>query len=123
MSIIDIAHKGLWLASKAKTEPFTLHDGDLCPTDWGQDDHRSNVALAYRNRERADQFYHLDTDRLTLCAHALTHYAELCRAVLGNSAALAGARAANLVLEKRHDEVWRKNGELRAELAREKGPT
>ena len=93
MSIIDIAHEGLWLSSKSKTEPFIFNGNDLCPTDWGQNEHRSNVTLAYRNRVRADQFYHLDTDRLTLCAHALTHYAELCRAVLGNSAALAAARA------------------------------
>jgi len=93
VSIIDIAHKGLWLASKAKTEPFIFNGNDLCPTDWGQNEHRSDATLAYRNRVRADQFYDLDTDRLILCAHALTNYAELCRTVIGNSAALAGARA------------------------------
>ena len=116
MSIIDIAHEGLWLSSKSKTEPFIFNGNDLCPADWGQDDHMSDVTLAYRNRVRADQFYDLDTDRLILCAHALTNYAELCRTVIGSLAALEAARVSNLVLQMRHDELSRKNEELRIEL-------
>ena len=95
MTDIDkIAREGVEIAAKATKGPFTLNHDAICPVDWPEDrPHMSDNAIAYRNRSRDDRGYDADTHTLVMFAHAGTHYASLCAAVLERGADIERLRA------------------------------